>query len=297
MQADCLGHERLWGLFETLIDSGKLGHAYLFVGPTYVGKMAFMESLATRLLNTERARLESHPDLIRLIRETDEKTEKRRTHLSVKQIRDLSARLSLNPLAGGKQVVLIEEASRLNSASANALLKTLEEVGAHALLLLRASRVDDVPQTIASRCQIMHLSLVPDATIRTALVKRGASISEAEEIARVALGRPELAFTLLTDRSSWSRLVDLRQALSRAIDLPAYARLALAKNLAPKESETVHEDTSRVLDAWEIELRDHLVGSRANASLRSLQALTEARVALAHHVQPQFVFEHFLLSL
>ncbi len=60
-----------------------------------------------------------------------------------------------------------------NNNAANALLKTLEEAPAHAILLLTADTPEQLLPTIVSRCEILRLRPLPIEAIEADLIKRG----------------------------------------------------------------------------------------------------------------------------
>lgn len=91
----------------------------------------------------------NHPDLRRLEPEPGKK------QIGIDGVRELIADLALTSYRGRRRVGIVEPADALNTHSANAFLKTLEEPGAGALLLLVAARTDRLPATILSRCQII----------------------------------------------------------------------------------------------------------------------------------------------
>lgn len=58
----------------------------------------------------------------------------------------------------GKQFYIIEYAENLNSSSANALLKFLEEPDDEIIAILVTKNINKVISTIVSRCQIVNLN-------------------------------------------------------------------------------------------------------------------------------------------
>jgi DNA polymerase III subunit delta' len=88
-----------------------------------------------------------HPDLITL------KPLEESRQIRIEQVRELSADLALTSHQGGYKVAILSPADALNRASANALLKTLEEPTARTLLILVATHPSKLPATILSRCQ------------------------------------------------------------------------------------------------------------------------------------------------
>jgi DNA polymerase III subunit delta' len=94
----------------------------------------------------------NHPDWISVGLEDKSKS------LKVEQIRQLSRQLNQTPF-GHYQVVIINPACKMNLAAANALLKTLEEPAGSVLLMLVAHDWLNLPATVMSRCQRIHVSI------------------------------------------------------------------------------------------------------------------------------------------
>jgi DNA polymerase III subunit delta' len=159
-----------------------LPHALLLSGRAGIGKHAFALSLSKALLCKNRSAQHlaceecaschwfsegGHPDF-RLIEpedaESTDETPKKKTakkrQISVAQIRQLIDYLSLTGhQVNSNRVILISPAEVLNSASANALLKMLEEPPANTLFLLVTSQPQRLLPTITSRCQIINMPL------------------------------------------------------------------------------------------------------------------------------------------
>ena len=156
---------------ESIHDTQRLGHAWLIAGTEGVGRINLALVFADRLLRgaaTEPPGLEPaeavaamrerhqpadhHPDLHWLFPEEEKRT------ISVEQVRDAAAALTLRSFGGGAKVVVIEPADAMTAAAANALLKTLEEPSDDTYLLLLCSQPERLPATIRSRCQRLNLA-------------------------------------------------------------------------------------------------------------------------------------------
>ena len=186
----------------------RLGHALLLVGPAQLGKLEVATALAQRLLCTNpdagnlacgRCRscqlfaAETHGDFKHVSFEPNEKGDKLRTEISVDQIRRLGQWFSLTPQMGGAQVALIEPADALNTASANALLKTLEEPAPNRFLLIVTSKPGRLPATIRSRCQRLEFRLPAREVALAWLRGKGHPEEAAVPALDAALGHPGLA--------------------------------------------------------------------------------------------------------
>jgi DNA polymerase-3 subunit delta' len=192
---------------------GRLPHALLVCGPAGLGKRQLATLIMSRLLcqsvtangeacgscrSCQLRQAGSHPDLMRIGLEENEKTGKLRSEIVIQQIRALSAKLALTPQFGGAQVVIIEPAELMNNSAANALLKTLEEPHPGCLLLLVSDQPFRLPATIRSRCQRVELRLPSGNEAQQWLQAQGITASKAEAALLAARGNPGQAMALLT---------------------------------------------------------------------------------------------------
>jgi len=104
----------------------------------------------------------SHADLLTVERAFNEKTKRMKTQIAVEDVRKVNGFMSLTPAEGGWRVVVVDGAEELNAASANALLKILEEPPPRAILLLVCSAPGRLLPTIRSRCRRLRLGPLPD---------------------------------------------------------------------------------------------------------------------------------------
>jgi DNA polymerase III subunit delta' len=139
------GHESNKAILARQLETGKLPHAYLFVGPEGVGKKFLALEFAEKILQTQN--LSAHPDF-QILDQTEE--------ISVEQIRDFTRRVSLRPFAGQYKVAVVNNAQMLNAQGSNALLKTLED-GSRSTIVMLISTTRPLA-TIVSRCQGFHFN-------------------------------------------------------------------------------------------------------------------------------------------
>jgi DNA polymerase III subunit delta' len=190
-----------------------LPHALLLRGRAGVGKHVFALDLAQSLLCSKPQQTRAcgvcpscvwfaeggHPDF-RLISPEDvdesedapKKKTTKKSQISVAQIRQLIDYLSLSShQVNSRRVILISPAETLNLASANALLKMLEEPPANTLFLLVSSQPQRLLPTILSRCQVIDMPLPSKADALSWLASQG--IKDAERALDYAGGAPLLA--------------------------------------------------------------------------------------------------------
>ncbi len=313
-----IGHDNVCDVLQRALASGLLPHALLFVGPNGVGRRTVAEALIATFLRRGLAGgiIDTHPDFMRLMRETDEKTGKEKTLIGIEQIGGLRERLHLSSFTGRK-AAFIEEADRMSMGATNALLKTLEEPRGDALIILRAPRQESVPATIASRCQIIRFHPVPRAKIIQALIARGMDGQAAQDLARLACGAPGHAFRLLRNLAARTETDVGFSLFLSCMESSLPKRLKTAAALLPKDEANKAMVLARTLEQWEPGFRDmllHAIGceelaTRADADLRrlasrfsplhcvkALQAISAIGRDVMSHVNPQMALEHVLLS-
>lgn len=208
------------------LGEGRLGHALLVCGPPRIGKRALVEHLAKRVLcltpvadgepcgkcrsctlfaiRNQYDPVETrpdgslsqpwghsaHPDLRFVGFEINQKTGKPRTEILIEQARDIGAWLALTSQLGGAQVVIVDPAEAMNTAAANALLKTLEEPLPNRYLWLVSAQPSRLSATIRSRCQRLEITLPNHTTGLQWLLERGQPRADAEAALAAAQGDP-----------------------------------------------------------------------------------------------------------
>jgi len=174
-----LGHEAAEATILDALRAGRMHHAWLITGPEGVGKATLAYRFARRLLAGQpageslgldpanpvfrRVAAASHADLLTVERVYDDKRKRMKTQIAVEDVRRINGFMSLTPAEGGWRVVVVDGAEELNQASANALLKVLEEPPPRAILLLVCSAAGRLLPTIRSRCRRLRLSPLADA--------------------------------------------------------------------------------------------------------------------------------------
>ncbi|NHN25566.1 DNA polymerase III subunit delta' [Flavobacterium jejuense] len=118
--------------------------------------------------------------------------------IGVDEAAEINKALSLKSYEGGYKIMIIWMADKMNTAASNKLLKLLEEPPNKTVFLLITESVDDILQTILSRCQVLDFIGLSESVITEALVnKENCAEKEAQKIAHQSEGNFNKAMHLL----------------------------------------------------------------------------------------------------
>ncbi len=220
------GQERAIQMAVTWLQTGRLPHAILVVGPAGAGKRAFALALAKAVLcaHAEADACGScrscllldamgHPDLHALVplvaakgprdeaglqeemREAavgflqrDAGVSSSAASIAREHVRLLQRQMSLAPVMGSRRVAIILDAERMHPAAGNSLLKTLEEPTPTSLFILVSAAPDQIMPTIRSRCQRLALQRLRPERIRAQLLADGCEPERVELGVRLSGG-------------------------------------------------------------------------------------------------------------
>ena len=180
--------------------------------------------------------------------------------LRVEQMRQIEKEANFRPFEGKARVFLIDEADKLNDASANALLKVLEEPPRTSHLILITARPAMLLPTILSRCQMIRFSPLTPEEIESHLLKNKLVDAKTARLrARAAGGSMGRALSgdLVTFTSQRKAMLKVLNALAISDDRADLLRSAEQLNEAQYKEE--FEERLEVLetlirDAWMLSL-------------------------------------------
>jgi DNA polymerase-3 subunit delta' len=137
-------------VIERAIEGRRLSHSLLITGDDHEMLLAVAHAIADRLLNTPQSSAsfppEAHPDCFAL------RPAGKMRQISADSTRELIGKVQVSPTVATLKVGIIHECDRMNVASANVFLKTLEEPPANTTLLMLTTRPYALLPTIRSRC-------------------------------------------------------------------------------------------------------------------------------------------------
>lgn len=286
-----IGHDDVVDRFRRSIQAGRLASTYLFTGSPGIGKKRFALELAHTLLCANEVdadlqpcgRCEScrmfvagnHPDLEVVGLPPDKTTLPIELFIGDREHRNqegLCHRLGLRPFFGRRKVAIVDDADHFGIASANCLLKTLEEPPPSAMLILIGTSPSRQLPTIRSRSQIVRFRTLPMEDVATILIGTGATSDRdfAVQIAQLSDGSTERAMQL-TDSTLW----EFRDRLYAALQIARLDSVRLTRLVQPFVDEAGKETSQR---RERLRIVIGFVIERYQQSLRS-GAASEARWA------------------
>lgn len=175
---DIYGQKQIIEHFQSALKSGKISHAYIINGERSSGK-EFIAKIFAMALQCESDGVEpcnechsckqalsgNHPDIIKVMHEKP-------ATVGVEDIRNgVNNDVIIKPYSGKWKIYIINEAEKMTVQAQNALLKTLEEPPAYAVIMLLTSNPEALLPTIQSRCVVLNMKPVPDDIVKNYLMK------------------------------------------------------------------------------------------------------------------------------
>ncbi len=253
-----LGHEWAVKMLHQHAARGEFRHAYLFCGPPGLGRrtlaLRFAQALncSTPLApgvpcgtcrDCKQIDGMRHPDINVIQADAEGGT------LKVDQVREVQHSLSLKPYQVNYRIALFLRFQEANDNAANALLKTLEEAPAHAVLILTADNPEQLLPTIISRCEILRLRPLPVATVEMDLIERGVEPERARLLAHISGGRPGYARSLVDDASLLEKREERLDDLQSLLPAARVEKFSYAEKLA-KDKDAMRQAILIWLSYW-----------------------------------------------
>lgn len=251
---EIIGHEQIISHLKTAIALQKVSHAYIINGPASCGKMLLANAFAMTLqCETVQKKLDAgeeevltaamaepcmqcrscrqaigknQPDIIYL-------THEKPNTISVDDVRkQINGDIGIKPYSSRYKIYIVDEAEKMNVQAQNALLKTIEEPPAYAVILLLTTNADAFLPTIRSRCVTLDCKPAKDAKVREFLMKQ-CQIPDYKADICVAFAQGNVGRAMLLAGSErFNELKDFTlQILRRIGDIPDYDILQELKPL------------------------------------------------------------------
>lgn len=308
---------------QTIYEKNRIAHAYIFDGSEGSGKKAvstfFMKLLLCEKVsnnvpcetcrNCLRVTSGNHPNIRQVEREGQ--------FIKVEQIRNLMAEMTMTASEEGKKIYIIHDAHQLNSASANTLLKFLEEPDSDVVAILLTNQIQSILPTIRSRCQHIKFSEVPRKMMMSRLVEQGVTESMAATISSIAkdfdtaismANDEQFAYArktvlklieavnknvheaMLLLHEEWLPSFKERAELEQALDLLLFAYRDIVAEKASMSTVPVYPDMQQTFKEMALQTTYEQLSQR-------MQAILQARQQLQRNMNRTLLMEQLMLNL
>ena len=321
---DILGHEQIIAHLQNAIEEDKVSHAYIFNGPEASGKMMLAEAFAMALQcegegkrpclecrSCRQAADHNQPDIIYVSHEKP-------NTIGVDDIRtQINNDIDIKPYSSRYKVYIVDETQKMNQQAQNALLKTIEEPPAYAIILLLTTNADSFLQTILSRCITLNLKAVKEDRIKEYLMKHYQIPDyQADICAAFSQGNVGKAIQLASSEEFGELKASVLQLMKRLEDIDLYEMTGAVKQIAEyKLSVNDYFDLMMIWfrdvlylkatnDVDGLIFKDEVYDIKKQAAKRSyqgietiLEALEKAKIRLNANVNFDLVIELLLLTI
>lgn len=176
--SDIIGQEQIKEHLHNALETGKISHAYIINGEKSSGK-EFIARVFAMALQCEKGGTEpcqechsckqmltdNQPDVIRVMHEKP-------NTISVDDIRtQINGDVAIKPYSSPRKIYIVNEAEKMTVQAQNALLKTLEEPPAYAVILLLTANINALLPTVRSRCVVLNMKPVADGLVKKYLME------------------------------------------------------------------------------------------------------------------------------
>lgn len=261
---------------------------YIFYGPTGVGKMSTVCWLAKSLhghstsdascVRCSQIEAGTYPDLITV--------EPEKASIGIAQIQELQRTLNLSRHdTVGIRIAAIDQAEHLTHEAQNALLKAAEEPPLNTIIILLASSLRPLLTTIRSRSQVIRfLPLEPGQITRFLINHKGVAPSNAQEVAKMALGKMGIAIQLLANSELMQQYGETNSLVKQLCTLPLFERLTLVSQVVDSKKLPLPLFSSLLQQYLRKELRFYLQEANSTQALSTSKALA-ASIRLDQHLR------------
>lgn len=308
---------------QTIVEKNRLAHAYIFEGEKGTGKRDVVSFFMKLLLcgnlsenvpcetcrNCRRIDSGNHPNIWQV--EPDGQ------FIKIDQVRDLVAEMKMTGVEEGKKIYVLHHADKLNVASANMLLKFLEEPDGQVVAILLTEQIQSIIPTIRSRCQHIKFANIPRNTLLQQLVEQGVTNSMAASVSMLtndidtayALANDEqfvlarktvlklvevvhqnVHEALLFIHGEWLPLFKEKEEMELALDLLLFAYRDIVAIKADQQAMCTYPDMYQRFNEMALLLTYEKLS-------RQMQSILQARTNLNRNMNRALLMEQLMLNL
>ena len=308
---------------QTIFNKNRLAHAYIFDGEKGTGKVDIMHYFIKLMLcdnplqnvpcetcrNCRRIDSGNHPNVHQIYPDGQ--------FIKIDQIRELVSEMKMMGMEEGRKIYVLHHADRLNVASANMLLKFLEEPDGEVIAILLTEQMQAMLPTIRSRCQHIKFKKIPQAILLQRLQENNVSYSMASTVSRltneletaiflanddgfaqarktvlklVEVLRKNVHEAMLLVHEEWLPLFKEKSEMEQALDLLLFAYRDIVAIKANPEAACTYPDMLQTFK--EIALHSTYEGLS-----NQIQAILQARMSLQRNMNRTLMMEQLMLNL
>ena len=230
-----IGQEQMIEHFKSAIEMDKVSHAYIIQGDYDSGKK-LMASVFAKALQCEQKGTEpcnhctsclqadtgNQPDIIYVSHEKP-------NSIGIHDVREqINGSIGIKPYSSDYKIYIVDEAEK---EAQNALLKTIEEPPAYAVIFLLTTNLGKLLPTILSRCVVLNIQPVKDELIKRHLLSLGVEERQAEFCTAFSMGNVGKAIRVATSEEFNEIKNDCVHMLKYAKDMQVYELIQAVKEL------------------------------------------------------------------
>jgi DNA polymerase-3 subunit delta' len=325
MTWNIFGHEQAVEILKSHISSDQLRHAYLFTGPSGVGRRTLALRFAQAINCSQPPSVGipcmqcrtctlleqmQHPDLAVV------QAEQIGEILKIDQIRELQHILALSPYEARYRIALLLRFEEAHISAANAILKTLEEPPGKVIFLLTADTLESLPATIVSRCETIRLMPAPRSQISQALSNlTNIDSQHAQLIASLSNGCYGLAMRMIQFPDIFKQRQDWINEFLELLHSSLVKRFASAETFAQEKSSllsilsswiafwrdvmlsTIKADFQPANLDYQVEIQKIASTIDSKIIFKSLLALRQTYNLVSRNINPRLALETLMLDL
>ncbi|MCD6270987.1 AAA family ATPase [bacterium] len=250
-----IGHQKQWNFLIKSVKENRVSHAYLFFGPSHIGKKKVAIEFAKYLncLNRDnnqpcnqceicyQIEKKIWPNLIFL------EPEASKSVIPIEKIRELKEKLALSTQKNLWKVAIIDEAHKLSFDAQSALLKQLEEPKGNVVIILVSEYPYKILPTIVSRCQKIQFEPVQEGLVSGMILQ----LENLKDINIEFLNKKVgLILNAAADQNILEETRKRIQEINQLKNQSMYVKFKYAKEIAK------NENIEKILEIWLAYFRD-----------------------------------------
>jgi len=302
-----IGHQKQWDFLIKSVKENRVSHAYLFFGPSHIGKKKVAIEFAKYLncLNSHNRQPCNQCEICYQIEKkiwpylTFLEPEVSKSVIPIEKIRELKEKLALSVQENLWKVAIIDEAHKLSFDAQSALLKQLEEPRGQVVIILISEYPYKILPTIVSRCQKIKFEPVPEQ-----LVSQAISQLKSLEDSNIRFLNKKVGF-ILNAASDKNILEEMRKRIKEINQLKnqsIYFKFKYAQEIAKREN------IEKILEIWLAYFRDLMYKELIGESTDNIWTKAQLQRILTHlqeiyylittsNISPELALELLFLEL